>query len=64
MMARALTCIALGLTGLNSLLPTDQQPLTGQQLQAKAKQASKEKICANAKRRKKTQELCKKWGLA
>lgn len=64
MMARALTCIALGLTGLNGLLPTDSQPLTGQQLQAKAKWASKEKVCANAKRRKKTLELCKKWGLA
>ena len=64
MMARALTCIALGLTGLNGLLPTDPQPLTGQQLQAKAKQASKEKVCAKAKRRKKTIELCKKWGLA
>lgn len=64
MMAKALTCLALGLTGLNGLLPTDPQPLTGQQLQAKAKQAAKEKICANAKRRKKTQELCKKRGLA
>ena len=64
MMARALTCIALGLTGLNGLLPADPRPLTGQQLQAKAKWASKEKVCAKIKKRKKTIELCKKWGLA
>jgi hypothetical protein len=50
--------------GANGLLPADPRPLTGQQLQAKAKWASKEKVCAKAKKRKKTIELCKKWGLA
>jgi hypothetical protein len=50
--------------GANGLLPAKPVPLTGQQLQAKAKWASKEKICAKAKRSKKTLALCKQWGLA
>ena len=50
--------------GANGLLPSKPVPLTGQQLQAKAKWASKEKVCAKIKKRKKTIELCKKWGLA
>jgi hypothetical protein len=64
MMSRIFTCLAIGFGGINGLLPVEPQPATGQQLQAKAKQASKDKICAKAKRRKKTLELCKKWGLA
>ena len=65
MMARRLFVgLLLGWIGLAGLLPAAQVPLNGQQLQAKAKQASKEKVCAKAKRRKKTLELCKQWGLA
>lgn len=64
MMARVVVCLMIGCTGLNGLLPSDPGPLTAKQLQAKAKQASKEKICAKAKRSKKTLALCKQWGLA
>lgn len=64
MISRVVLCLCMAGFGVNGLLPAKPVPLTGQQLQAKAKQASKDKVCANAKRRKKTQELCKKWGLA
>jgi hypothetical protein len=64
MISRVVLCLCVAGFGANGLLPAKPLPLTGQQLQAKAKQASKDKVCANAKRRKKTQELCKKWGLA
>lgn len=65
MMARQLFVgLLLGWIGLSGLLPAAPGPLTPHQLQAKAKQASKEKVCAKAKQRKKTAELCKQWGLA
>lgn len=64
MISRVALCLCLAGFGGNGLLPAAPGPLTGQQLQAKAKQVSKEKICAKAKRRKKTLELCKQWGLA
>jgi hypothetical protein len=63
MMARVVACLMIGCTGLSGLLPSDPGPLTGQQLQAKYKQVSKEKVCAKAKRSKKTRELCKQWGM-
>lgn len=65
MMARHLFVgLLLGWIGLTGLLPAAQGPLTSQQLQAKAKDRSKDKICNKIKKRKKAQELCKKWGLA
>ena len=64
MISRVVLCLCMAGFGVNGLLPADPQPLTGQQLQAKAKWASKEKVCAKIKKRKKTIELCKKWGLA
>ena len=64
MISRVVLCLCVAGFGANGLLPAKPVPLTGQQLQAKAKWASKEKVCAKVKKRKKTQELCKKWGLA
>lgn len=64
MMARHLFVgLLLGWIGLTGLLPAAQGPLTGQQLQAKAKLASKEKVCAKAKKRKQLKALCEKWGM-
>jgi hypothetical protein len=62
--SRVVLCLLMVGAGLGGLMPSEPVPLTGQQLQAKAKWASKEKVCAKAKKRKKTIELCKKWGLA
>ena len=64
MISRVVLCLCVAGFGANGLLPAKPVPLTGQQVQAKAKQASKDKVCANAKRRKKTLALCKQWGLA
>ena len=64
MISRVVLCLCVAGFGANGLLPAKPVPLTGHQVQAKAKQASKDKVCANAKRRKKTLELCKQWGLA
>ena len=63
MISRVVLCLLMICTGLPVLL-AKPAPLTVQQLQAKAKWASKEKICAKPKLRKKTVELCQQWGLA
>ena len=64
MMARHLFVgLLLGWIGLTGLLPAAPEPLTPRQLQAKAKLASKEKVCSRVKRSKQTSELCKKWGM-
>ncbi|CAB4153970.1 hypothetical protein UFOVP628_42 [uncultured Caudovirales phage] len=64
MMARHLFAgLLLGWIGLTGLLPAVQGPLTGQQLQAKAKQASKARICDKKKLSSKTKALCNKWGM-
>ena len=63
MKSRLVLCSLMICMGLAGLL-AKPAPLTGQQLQAKYKQVSKEKVCAKAKRSKKTLALCKQWGLA
>jgi membrane protease subunit (stomatin/prohibitin family) len=65
MMARHLFVgLLLGWIGLTGLLPAVQGPLTGQQLQAKAKQASKDKVCAKVRKSNQLKALCEKWGKA
>lgn len=62
MISRVALCLLMICMGLAGLL-AKPVPLTGQQLQAKARWASKDKVCAKAKKSKKTIELCNKWGI-
>jgi hypothetical protein len=63
MISRLVLCLLMICFGLLGLL-AKPAPLTAQQLQAKARWAAKEKICAKPKRRKNTLKLCQQWGLA
>ena len=62
-MARVILCLFGACLGLAGLLPPEPKPVTGYQLQLKAKQMSKVKVCSKVNRRKKTTQLCKRWGL-
>ncbi len=62
MKSRLALCSLMICMGLAGLL-AKPAPLTGQQLQVKARWASKDKVCAKVKKSKKTIELCNKWGI-
>ena len=62
MISRVLLCLLMICMGLAGLLAMPV-PVTSQQLQAKARWASKAKVCAKAKKSKKTIEICNEWGI-
>jgi len=51
----------LGTVGFSGLFPDTPQPLTPWQLQVKAKQASKSKVCQKKKKSITVKKLCKRW---
>ena len=63
MIDKLIISAVLGVVGFNGLFPDPPQPLTGRQLQVKAKEASKSAVCNKSKKQSKTlQQLCKRWG--
>lgn len=65
MIDKIIVSAVLGTVGYSGLFPDPPQapaPLTGWQLQVKAKQASKSEVCAKKKQSKTVKELCKRWG--
>jgi hypothetical protein len=65
MMARRLFVgLLLGWIGLAGLLPAMPVPLTAHQLQLKAKDRSKAKVCDKKRLGSKTKALCERWAKA
>jgi hypothetical protein len=62
MIDKIILSAVLGVVGFNGLFPDPPQPLTGRQLQVKAKEASKSEVCKKKKQSKTVQQLCKRWG--
>jgi hypothetical protein len=65
MIDRLILSAAVGLIGLNGLLPASPQkpvPLTSAQLQAKGKHKSISNVCDKKKKSKKVKEMCDRWG--
>jgi hypothetical protein len=51
----------LGTVGFNGLFPDPIQPLTPWQLQVKAKEGSRSKVCNKKKKSETLKKLCKRW---
>jgi hypothetical protein len=62
MIDKLIISAVLGVVGFNGLFPDTPQPLTGRQLQVKAKEASKSAVCNKKKKSKTVKQLCKRWG--
>ena len=62
MIDKIILSAVLGVVGFNGLFPDPPKPLTGRQLQVKAKEASKSEVCNKKKKSKTVQQLCKRWG--
>lgn len=64
MIDKIIVSAVLGAVGYNGLFPDPPQPpapLTGWQLQLKAKAASKSEVCKGKQKSKTVKDLCKRW---